>query len=246
MVEVMTDKATVEIPAPRAGTHRPAHVRRRRRLPGRQGPGDDRDDAQARGPRARRRAAPSGRARPWPPRVPAAAAAPVRRPRAVARDRQRDGANGVGARGRSWRRRRRASWRASWASTSAGRRAPGAPAASPRTTCVIFRLRRGRTGRAPEALRRCARPRLALAASARRRRRAHPVPRRAPAHRRAHGALDAHAPRTTPTSRRSTAPSWSSCATGPTSGWRRSKRQAVSYLPFIIKATVAALKRFPS
>ncbi len=37
MVEIMTDKATVEIPTPRAGRVAKLHVRRRADLPGRQG-----------------------------------------------------------------------------------------------------------------------------------------------------------------------------------------------------------------
>ncbi len=48
-----------------------------------------------------------------------------------------------------------------------------------------------------------------------------------------------------PTSRRSTAPIWSGCGPAPTSGWPRAAGAKVSFLPFIAKATAAALGRFP-
>ena len=49
--------------------------------------------------------------------------------------------------------------------------------------------------------------------------------------------------RTSPTSRRSTAPSWSRCARKLNA--RRGSGEKLSFLPFIIKATIAALRKFP-
>ena len=81
------------------------------------------------------------------------------------------------------------------------------------------------------------------------RRHAHPVPGRAPEDRRAPGARRSTRRRTSPTSRRSTAPSWSRCASAPTRAWRRERRRRkvgkLSFLPFIVKATAAALAKFP-
>ena len=51
--------------------------------------------------------------------------------------------------------------------------------------------------------------------------------------------------RTSPTSRRSTAPSWSRCASAPRRAWRRSAACKLSFLPFIVKAAAAALEKFP-
>ena len=83
MVEIMTDKATVEIPSPRAGSGREADVRRGADLPGRQGA--DRD----RGRRTRPQATPRRR--------PAAGARRRRRPRRPAGERAPRN-NGVNAR----------------------------------------------------------------------------------------------------------------------------------------------------
>ena len=116
LVEIMTDKATVEIPSPRAGRSRKLHVRRGPDLPGRQGPGRrSRPTRRRRGPR-RRRAAPrlrgNGRSPPGSRRQ-----RPRSGPRAARDERERRERRACAR--ASWRRRRRASWRASSASTSA-------------------------------------------------------------------------------------------------------------------------------
>ena len=203
MVEVMTDKATVEIPSPRAGPRARADVRRGPDLPGGQGPRAHRRVGGAsdrpRAPRASRR--PTSPAPDPAPTRPAPS--PPHRGPGPGRDPRRHGRRRLGRAG-----------------AASGGRDPR-PAAAPGGATVLAtpatrklarelgvelgareRHRPGRPdhlgGRAPGAGRDptaapapTGQARAQLRAAARRagRRRAGPLPGPAPAHRRAHGAL---------------------------------------------------------
>ena len=170
MVEVMTDKATVEIPSPRAGTVAQLHVRRGADLPGRQGADRHRDRT---APQAARRAAGAAGAAP---------AARGRRPPRSHRRRQAERAcnaprraAGAGDAGDAQAGARPA------ASTSAG----GGHRPSGRITSDDVRPSGARRRRVP-------RRRAHAPSRRRRRRRARPVPRRAQEDRREPGARQAH------------------------------------------------------
>ena len=226
MVEVMTDKATVEIPSPRAGRVAQAHVRRGADLPGRHGPDRDRGRGGA-APRRRRRAGGAGRAADAPHAPPRPA--PARARRVERRRTPRDA--GVLATPAT-----RKLARELGVDIRDGRAAPGRPAASPPTTCARHGGGRRGAARRRARARRAGARRAATSAS-----RSAACARRSPRTWRARSTPR----RTSPTSRRSTAPSWSRCASAPTT--RAAERGVkLSFLPFIVKATVGGAEEVPA
>ena len=140
---------------------------------------------------------------------------------------------------RCWRRRRRASWRATSASNPRGARHRAGRARHPRRRARGPR-RRGRVGARRRQRGRAPPPAVA------RGRRARPVPRRAQEDRREHATARSRRRRTSPTSRRSTAPSWWRCASAPTRALAEERGVKLSFLPFIIKATVRGAEEVPA
>ena len=215
MVEVMTDKATVEIPAPRAGRDPEADVRRGADLPGGQGAGEHRGERGRRRRRLRGRATTPRRHGHDADRVAVAGHDARRRQRPRQRRRQR----------RRRRRERAGDAGDAEAGAGAGRRSRArcrARGPAGRITSDDVRAHAGHANGGGGAG--GVRPAAAGAAAARRAGRggrARPVPRRAAEDRREPGEVAPRRRRTSPTSRRSTAPSWSACARRPTPGWRQ-------------------------
>ena len=227
MVEIMTDKATVEIPSPRAGPRREADVRRGADLPGRQGAGRD---------RARRTKAAAERGRRGGRRRPRRRACGRR---ASAPHARRGATNGVGARDAAcWRRRRRASWRASI----------GVDLRDVAGTGPDGRVTHGRRARAATAPRTPASAAATATPAPVRVRRASDVrlPFRGVRKKIAENMVRVEADRGALHLRRGDRLTELVGAARARQGSAGAKRGIkLSFLPFIIKATVAALKKFP-
>ena len=242
MVEIMTDKATVEIPAPRAGRVAQAHVRRGPALPGRQGADHHRRSTARRQRRRRRRRRQRQPATAEPSAVSAAGTA-CTRPRRSARRTRAGKSNGTADARACWRRRRRASSRATSASTSAT--SPG-PARAGRVTSDDVREHQASAGGATRAARAARRDRRCVALHTPARETADVrVPFRGVRKKIAENMV-----RSKHTAAHFTYVEEVDCTDLVALRQRANERLGergvkLSFLPFIIKATVAALQKFP-